>query len=161
MSKENAIRFLMELNTNEKAKELLQRRERPNSKEDAVKAYAEAAAELDEDISEEDLTRAMEEIEAEIRQKTAAVSSEMEALNDEAVDDVAGGFYVVTHIGMNQKLTRVYDQCECDFTDTNCYKSDACAKIVVLYYDCPGEFFAKGAEYDCTYKLLCDFFAMH
>ena len=28
MSKENAIRFLMELNTNEKAKELLQRREK-------------------------------------------------------------------------------------------------------------------------------------
>ena len=39
MSKENAIKVLRELKTNEKAKEFLQGRERPKTKEDAIKAY--------------------------------------------------------------------------------------------------------------------------
>ena len=56
MSKEIAIRFLRELRTNEKAKELLQGRKRPKNKDDAIKAYAEVAKELGEDISAEDIT---------------------------------------------------------------------------------------------------------
>ena len=63
MSKENAIKFLRELRTNEKAKDLLQGRERPKTKEDAIKAYAEVAKELGEDISPEDFAQALEEIE--------------------------------------------------------------------------------------------------
>ena len=78
MSKESAIKFLRELKTNEKAKELLQGRERPKSKDEAIKAYAEIAAELGEDISPEDFAKALEEIEAEIHQRTEAVSADME-----------------------------------------------------------------------------------
>ena len=86
MSKESAIKFLRELKTNEKAKELLQGRERPKNKEDAIKAYAEVAKELGEDISPEDITQALKEIEAEIHQKTKVVSADMVEL-----EDVAGG----------------------------------------------------------------------
>ena len=91
MSKESAIKFLRELKTNEKAKELLQGRERPKTKEDAIKAYAEVAKELGEDISAEDIAQALEEIEAEIHQKTEAVSSDMVELEDDDVENVAGG----------------------------------------------------------------------
>ena len=91
MSKESAIKFLRELKTNEKAKELLQGRERPKTKEDAIKAYAEVAKELGEDISPEDFAQALEEIEAEIHQKTKAVSADMEELKDDDLENVAGG----------------------------------------------------------------------
>ena len=91
MSKESAIKFLRELKTNEKAKELLQGRERPKSKDEAIKAYAEIAAELGEDISPEDFARALEEIEAEIHQKTEAVSADMVELDDDDLEGVAGG----------------------------------------------------------------------
>ena len=91
MSKESAIKFLRELKTNEKAKDLLQGRERPKTKEDAIKAYAEVAKELGEDISPEDIAKALEEIEAEIHQKTEAVSADMVELEDDDVENVAGG----------------------------------------------------------------------
>ena len=92
MSKESAVKFLRELRTNEKAKELLQGRERPKNKEDAIKAYAEVAKELGEDISPEDFAQALEEIEAEIHQKTKAVSADMEELKDDDLEGVAGGY---------------------------------------------------------------------
>ena len=91
MSKESAIKFLRELKTNEKAKELLQGREKPKSKEDAIKAYAEVAKELGEDISPEDFAKALEEIEAEIYQRTKAVSADMQELEDDDLEDAAGG----------------------------------------------------------------------
>ena len=91
MSKESAIKFLRELRTNEKAKELLQGMERPKNRDDAIKAYAEIAKELGEDISPEDFAQALEEIEAEIHQKTEAVSADMVELEDDDVENVAGG----------------------------------------------------------------------
>ena len=91
MSKESAIKFLRELRTNEKAKELLQGMERPKNRDDAIKAYAEVAKELGEDISPEDFAQALEEIEAEIHQKTKAVSADMQELEDDDVENVAGG----------------------------------------------------------------------
>ena len=91
MSKETAIKFLRELKTNEEAKELLQGRERPKTKEDAIKAYAEVAKELGEDISPEDFAEALKEIEAEIHQKTEAVSADMVELKDDDLENVAGG----------------------------------------------------------------------
>ena len=66
-------------------------RERPKNKEDAIKAYAEVAKELGEDISPEDFARALEEIEAEIHQRTEAVSSDMQELKDDDLENVAGG----------------------------------------------------------------------
>ena len=91
MSKESAIRFLRELGTNEKAQKLLQSKEVPKSKDDIIKAYAEVATELGEELSPEDVAIALEEIETEIRQKTKAVSSDIAELEDEDVENVAGG----------------------------------------------------------------------
>ena len=87
MSKESAIRFLRELGTNEKAQKLLQSKEAPKSKDDIIKAYAEVATELGEELSPEDVAIAVEEIETEIRQKTKAASSDIAELEDEDVEN--------------------------------------------------------------------------
>ena len=159
MSKESAIKFLRELRTNEKAKELLRGRERPKDKEDAIKAYAEVAAELGEDISPEDFAQVLEEIEAEIHQKTETVSSDMKELEDDDLQDVAGGFYRIDIDAKKKESTlralkissyeKVYNQCRSDYVDTNCWRSDACSVTVHYYYDCSGKYFANGAENDC------------
>lgn len=143
MSKESAIKFLRELRTNEKAKELLQGRKKPKSKEDVIKAYVEIATALGEDISAEDIAQALEEIEAEIHQKTEAVSADMVELEDDDLEGVAGGFY--TYVNWVQ----VYDKCVYDFKDTSCASEDACTIFDVYYYDCSGEFYAAGAEQSC------------
>ena len=91
MSKESAIRFLREMRSNEKAKELLQGLKIPESKEDKIKACAKIAHDLGEDVSYEDLADALEEIEAGIRHKAEAASSDIAELEDVDVENVAGG----------------------------------------------------------------------
>ena len=91
MSKESAIRFLKELRTNEKAKDLLQGLGKPASIEDKIKACAKIAHDLGEDVSYEDLADALEEIEAGIRHKADAASAQMVKLEDDDVENVAGG----------------------------------------------------------------------
>ena len=124
MSKESAIKFLRELKTNEKAKELLEGRERPKNKDEALKAYAEIAAELGEEISPEDFARALEEIEAEIHQKTEAVSADMEELKDDDLENVAGG-------KENPECKETVDYSEW------CGINDSCS-IGWNFYDCGG-----------------------
>ena len=91
MSKESAIRFLREMRSNEKTKDLLQGLGKPASIEDKIKACAKIAHDLGEDVSYEDLADALEEIEAGIRHKAEAASSDIAELEDEDVEDVAGG----------------------------------------------------------------------
>ena len=130
MSKETAIKYLRELRTNEKAKELLQGRERPKTKEDAIKAYAEIAAELGEDISPEDFAQALEEIEAEIHQKTKAVSADMQELKDDDLEGVAGGYWA------ENGCERTYSYfSSCDEVD-HCYFS-------ISNYDCYNEYWGQ------------------
>ena len=90
MSRESAVRFLKEMVTNEQAKKLLQAKA-PKNAEESLKAYVEIAAELGQEISEEDFAAAREELEAEIRQNSENASKEMMELDDEDVEDVAGG----------------------------------------------------------------------
>ena len=136
MPKESAIKFLRELKTNEKAKELLQGREKPKSKEDAIKAYAEVAKELGEDISAEDIAQALEEIEAEIHQKTEAVSADMVELEDDDLEGVAGGVYT-----KNDGIVK--HGCVNDFTDPDCNWFDACDNFNEIYYGCTDKYYGE------------------
>ena len=90
MSRESAVRFLKEMVTNEQAKKLLQAKA-PKNAEESLKAYVEIAAELGQEISEEDFAAAREELEAEISRKSQNASEEMMELDDDDVEDVAGG----------------------------------------------------------------------
>ena len=124
MSKESAIKFLRELKTNEKAKELLEGRERPKSKDDAIKAYVEIAAELGEDISPEDFARALEEIEAEIHQRTEAVSADMVELQDDDLEGVAGGYWEENGCADTYSLLSLcweIDYCYFSISNYECY----------------------------------------
>ena len=63
----------------------------PESKEDKIKVCAKIAADLGEDISFEDLAEALKEIEAGICHKVEAASAQMVKLEDDDVENVAGG----------------------------------------------------------------------
>ena len=67
------------------------RPKRRKNTEESLKAYVEIAAELGQEISEEDFAAAREELEAEISRKSQNASEEMMELDDDDVEDVAGG----------------------------------------------------------------------
>ena len=91
MSKESAVRFLEKARENERVIEALKSRETAWDIEEIAKLLAETAAGSGEDIQAEDFAEALEEIEAAVRRKTDAVVSDMEAIDDEELKNVAGG----------------------------------------------------------------------
>ena len=130
MSKESALQFLNTLGTNERAKELLNNRKKPENFEEQAKIYSETAAELGEQITPEDFMQATQELEARIKKKTEAAASDLVALEDDHVEDIAGGFYYY-----QDQYTKVY-KCRYDFVDTDCWWEDACELLQVTYNDC-------------------------
>ena len=140
MSKESALQFLNTLGTNERAKELLNNRKKPENFEEQAKIYSEIAAELGEQITPEDFMQATQELEARIKKKTEAAASDLVALEDNQVGDVAGGYYYWKGNDYNEDLYIVENQCKGDFKDTSCWFSDACDSWVTFYYDCSGNY---------------------
>ena len=142
MSKESALQFLNTLGTNERAKELLNNRKKPENFEELAKIYSEIAAELGEQITPEDFMQATQELEARIKKKTEAAASDLVALEDDQVEDVAGGFYYVVDdctVVSNERI--IENQCANDFVDTSCWWNDACRSWSTYYYDCSGSFY--------------------
>jgi len=137
LSKESALQFLNTLGTNERAKELLNNRKKPENFEEQAKIYSETAAELGEQITPEDFMQATQELEARIKKKTEAAASDLVALEDDQVEDIAGGVY---HYRDGEKVTG----CRYDFVDTDCWREDACELLQVNYNDCSGEYFHIG-----------------
>ena len=135
MSKESALQFLNTLGTNERAKELLNNRKKPENFEEQANIYSEIASELGEQIAPEDFTQAIQDLEERIKQKTEAAASDLVALEDDHVEDIAGGFYYHP-----DKYTKVYECCY-DFVDTDCWWQDACEVLQVTYNDCSETYF--------------------
>ena len=145
MSKESALKFLNTLGTNERAKELLNNRKKPENFEEQAKIYSETASELGEQIAPEDFTQAIQDLEERIKQKTEAAASDLEALEDNQVKDVAGGYYYLgSGYCVDYEYYVVEDQCKGDFKDTSCWFSDACDNKITLYYDCSGNYLNYG-----------------
>lgn len=94
MSKESAIQFLEKVRENESILPSLNNQETSRDKEGMAKQFAEIAAEMGEDISAEDFKEALEEIEAEVRQRTENAVSDMKVLEDDDVEEVAGGGFL-------------------------------------------------------------------
>ena len=138
MSKESALKFLNTLGTNERAQELLKTKKKPESIEEKAKIYSEAAAELGEQIAPEDFIQMTKELEERIKQKTEAAASDLVALEDDQVEDIAGGFYY-----WQDQSTKVY-KCRYDFVDTDCWWEDACEVLQVTYNDCSETYFHFG-----------------
>ena len=140
MSKESALKFLNTLSKNERAQELFKTKKKPESLEEQAKIYSEIAAELGEQFAPEDFIQMTKELEERIKQKTEAAASDLEALEDNQVGDVAGGYYYVEGNGYDEPLYMVENQCKNDFTDTSCWFSDACDNWVIYYFDCSGNY---------------------
>lgn len=136
MSKEAALQFLNTLGANEKAKELLLQREKPASEEEKIKAYAEIAAVLGEPITAEDFREAFRDVQEKVQKQAEDTAAYIRALEDDDVENVAGGYYYQTNEKGSLKIIRVYDECSKDFTDTNCWWDDACDNFVVAYFQC-------------------------
>ena len=142
MSKESALKFLNTLGKNERVLELLKAKKKPESIEEKAKIFSEIAAELGEQITPEDFKLAVEEVEEQIRKKAEAAVSEIVALEDDQVEDVAGGYYyVVDDCTVFSDYRIIENQCANDFVDTSCWWNDACTSWSTYYYDCSGSFY--------------------
>ena len=145
MSKESALKFLNTLSKNERAQELFKTKKKPESLEEQAKIYSEIAAELGEQFAPEDFIQMTKELEERIKQKTEAAASDLEALEDNQVKDVAGGYYYLgSGYCVDYQYYVVEDQCKGDFKDTSCWFSDACDNKITLYYDCNGNYLNYG-----------------
>ena len=138
MAKENAIQFLKTFRENENAEEIMKSKGELEDAKSMAKALSEVAAEMGEEISTEDFIEAMEVYEAEMRQKTDSVVSMIEELEDEEIDNVAGGYK--------------REGCKGNF-EGSCSGVDACSANNNIY-QCQENY--SGNE--CTFFNFCDGF---
>ena len=158
MASEKTLEILKEMKADPKARELVEGMETPTSLDEMVAAYAQVAEKLGYNITADDIREVVKMEEARRRAKTEKVVSDMEALDDDDLEGVAGGFYCIVYKGKDRDYTsgtlkpqkeKVYNKCRDNYVDTECWNSDACSAVVHFYYDCSGEYFENGAEYDC------------
>jgi len=119
MSKENALIFL------EKLRDKNALLDNSDSFEALVKGYAEKAKEAGENISEDDFARALEEA---LRQRTNQAVSDICALEDDELEDVAGGKSLY-YYGTGDNLV---DGCIAT-QDGWCWSDDACYDNMNIY----------------------------
>ena len=96
MTSEKTLEILKEMKTDPKAKELFEGMEKPGSLDEAISAYARIAEKLGYGITEEDIRETIKQEEASRKAKTDKVVTDMEALEDDDVEDVAGGVKIYT-----------------------------------------------------------------
>ena len=92
---EEAKKFLQELKTNERGKELLKAKGKPQNAEECAAFYAEAAEALGYHFSAEDIKAAVEDLKREQLARSDAAEKEIRELDPEELDKVAGGMYDV------------------------------------------------------------------
>ena len=127
---------------NEQAKELLRDRKKSESPEEQAKIYVEIAVELGEQITSGDFIQATRELEEQIKKKTESAASNIVALEDDQVHDVAGGMYYLKNLPNFRALDAdlVENKCACDFVDDSCWIRDACDYVNVVYFACDGKY---------------------
>ena len=91
MSKENAVKFLREYRSNAEAKKLLEQSPKPGSEEELISLIVEAAGKLGVRFTEKEAAEANRELLEEQKARTDALSSDLQALDDDEVSQVAGG----------------------------------------------------------------------
>jgi len=135
MSKENALMFL------EKLRDENALLDHSDSFEALVKGYAAKAKEAGENISEDDFTQALEDA---LRQRTDQAVADMNALGDDELENVSGGYsYYDNHTGF-------VDGCIAT-QDGWCWSDDACYDTV-YHYMCDKDW----NDESCSYHHICD-----
>ena len=91
MSAEKTLELLKKLKEDPKAKELLNGLKKPVSADDVITCYAQIAAKLGYDITAEEIREVVNQEEARRKSETEKIASDIKALNDDDVENVAGG----------------------------------------------------------------------
>ena len=121
MTNEKTLEILKEMKADPKAKELFEGMEKPKSPDEAIAAYAQVAEKLGYGITAEDIREAVKQEEAKRKEKTDKVVSDMKELEDDDVEDVAGGAMDCPRVMTNdcgtpfQKIIDI------------CWKNDVCS----------------------------------
>ena len=93
MAMDQAVKFLQEMRSNEKVKEFLQNVSEPADEDQAFEIYAEAAAFAGYEVTAQELKEASLSRKKALKEKSDAVTEDVEALEAEDLDQVAGGYY--------------------------------------------------------------------
>ncbi len=138
MSKEKAKEFLIAFRQEKPDEAFAKRFREAHSDDERFALYAEAAAGCD--VTASDFRDALKELDAERTAKTKEAVQDLEALDDDEVENVAGGVvYVWGDVdGERQKVPG----CVIDFTDDDCYVDDACHIAFNQYHNCEGTYYA-------------------
>ena len=126
MSAEKTLELLKKLKEDPKAKELLDGLKNTASADDVISCYAQIAAKLGYDITAEEIREVVNQEEARRKAQTEKIASDMKALNDDDVEEVAGG-------GSKYKIQgKIYEGCA--YTqDGLCVMNDACFNLDIVY----------------------------
>ena len=90
MSAEKTLELLKKLKEDPKAKELLDGLKNTAPADDVITCYAQIAAKLGYAITAEEIREVVNQEEARRKSETEKIASDMKALNDDDVEDVAG-----------------------------------------------------------------------
>ena len=121
MSKENAKKFLEELDTNEKAMAKLKEIGTPTGEADEIRVMAAIARETGYDVSDEELEQMLKSVKKTLASANDKAADGIEKLNLEDLDTMAGG--------------KDYSACNDTYKDgENCTLNDACKKVNNMYY---------------------------
>ena len=91
MANEKTLEILKKMKADPKAKELFEGMEKPGSPDEMISAYAQIAEKLGYGITAEDIRETIKQEEAKRKEKTDKVVSDMKELEDDDVENVAGG----------------------------------------------------------------------
>ena len=121
MASEKTLEILKKMKADPKAKELFEGMEKPGSPDEMISAYAQIAEKLGYGITAEDIRETIKQEEAKRKEKTDKVVSDMKELEDDDVEDVAGGAMDCPRVMTNdcgtpfQKIIDI------------CWKNDVCS----------------------------------
>ncbi len=119
---ETLRKFMEALQTDPRAEELLKGKAKPESQEDAVRIYAEAAKELGFSLTEDDIRKGIKALQEEQAAKTEQAKEAVRKLELDDLEKVAGGAN-----SANAKCGNTYEDRE------NCWFSDGCDNLIIVY----------------------------
>jgi len=120
MSMENITKLMDELKDNPKVQALFDNAADPETLEEEVKVYADAAKELGIDVTEDELKEYVQKVEAEQKAKTEADAASVAELDAGSLEKVSGGKEICTFSYKDKE---------------NCWRQDGCDIIFIKYHD--------------------------
>ena len=144
MSVEKAREFLKTLDeeSNYNALEAKVEARGAQGEECEIEAAVELAHELGYDVTGEEIVEALQTMKTRQREKTEKAVEDLVALDDDSLEDVAGGIHWVDW------SLHIHEDCKYNFTDDDCWWEDACEKLNVRYFGCENSYYGP----DCVLR---------